>query len=85
MASLKSHALVVCLWASPATIFNRVRRQTHRPLLAGENPLEKIEALLKERAPSYKKADVLLNCDFRSAREVAYHAGQQFKIAAATQ
>src|SRR5580658_8120818 len=33
MASLKSHALVVCLWASPETIWERVRSQTHRPLL----------------------------------------------------
>src|SRR5262245_12670149 len=33
LASLKLHALVVCLWASPEAIFERVRTQTHRPLL----------------------------------------------------
>src|SRR5512137_641097 len=33
LASLKSHALVVCLWASPEAIFERVREHTHRPLL----------------------------------------------------
>ncbi len=31
--SLKTHALVICLWASPDTIWERVRHQTHRPLL----------------------------------------------------
>src|SRR5438093_12068595 len=31
--SLKSHALVICLWASPETIWERVRGQPHRPLL----------------------------------------------------
>src|SRR4030095_5087314 len=31
--SLKTHALVVCLWASPETIFERVRGHSHRPLL----------------------------------------------------
>src|SRR6185369_7547892 len=33
LASLKSHALVVCLWASPEKIWERVNGQTHRPLL----------------------------------------------------
>ena len=28
LASLKTHALVVCLWASPETIWERVRGQT---------------------------------------------------------
>src|SRR5215813_5930036 len=32
LASLKSHALVVCLWASPEVIWERVRGHTHRPL-----------------------------------------------------
>src|SRR4029077_6146686 len=33
LARLKTHALVVCLWASPETIFERVRLHQHRPLL----------------------------------------------------
>src|SRR5262245_14867932 len=33
LASLKSHSLVVCLWASPEKIWQRVKGQTHRPLL----------------------------------------------------
>src|SRR2546426_203506 len=31
--SLKDHALVVCLWASPEKIWECVRGQDHRPLL----------------------------------------------------
>ena len=38
LASLKTHALVVCLWASPEKIWERVRNQTHRPLLRDPNP-----------------------------------------------
>src|SRR5882762_3297712 len=30
LASLKSHSLVVCLWASAEKIWERVRTQTHR-------------------------------------------------------
>src|ERR1700690_2067418 len=31
LTSLKTHAPVVCLWASPEKIWDRVRTQTHRP------------------------------------------------------
>lgn len=80
MESLKKHALVVCLWASPEAIFARVGHQTHRPLLRGEKPLEKIKELLAQREPFYRQADVLLNCEQRSAREVAQHVAHQFRL-----
>ena len=51
LASLKQHALVVCLWATPEAIWKRVRSQTHRPLLQGPDPVGKIRALLEERTP----------------------------------
>jgi shikimate kinase len=80
LESLKQHALVVCLWASPETIFSRVGHQSHRPLLRTEDPLGKIRELLAEREPFYRKADVLLNCEHRSPREVAQHVAHQFRL-----
>src|SRR5687767_3940039 len=65
LASLKQHAYVVCLWASPETIWSRVKTQTHRPLLQEADPLEKIRRLLTERKPCYKQADVLLSTELR--------------------
>jgi shikimate kinase len=79
LAALKEHALVVCLWSSPETIFRRVSHQNHRPLLRVEHPRERITELLAERAPHYKQADVLLSTEFRSAREVASHVLHQFR------
>jgi shikimate kinase len=79
LASLKTHSLVVCLWCSPETIYKRVGHQSHRPLLRVENPLERIRALLQDRAPAYRQADVLLNSEFRKAREVAMHVVHQFR------
>ena len=79
LVSLKEHSLVVCLWCSAETILKRVGHQTHRPLLRVENPLEKIRALLNERAPAYRQADVLLNSEFRKPREVATHVVHQFR------
>jgi shikimate kinase len=82
LASLKTHALVVSLWSSPEKIWERVRHQGHRPLLLGENPQAKIRELLAAREPFYKQADVLLNTDVRSVREVAQQVVHQFHLEA---
>ena len=68
---LKDHSVVVCLWASPEKIWSRVQHQSHRPLLQDPDPLLKIRQLLASREAVYKQADVLLNTDLRSVREVA--------------
>jgi shikimate kinase len=81
MASLKCHALVACLWASPEVIWERVRHQTHRPLLQTEDPQEKIRNLLAERERFYRDADVLVNTEVRSVREVAQQVAYQFRLA----
>jgi shikimate kinase len=81
LASLKQHALVVCLWASPEEIWKRVRDQAHRPLLQGPDSLGKIRALLEQRTPFYRQADVLVNTGMRSVREVAQQVLHQFHSA----
>jgi len=80
LASLKTHALVVCLWASPETIFERVRGQNHRPLLNDPDPLGQIRRLLTEREPYYRQADVLVNTGLRPLREVAGQVIHQFRL-----
>lgn len=81
LRSLKSHALVVCLWSSPETIWKRVRVHSHRPLLQHPEPMEKIRELLAARDPHYRAADVLVNTEQRSVYEVAQHVVQQFHLA----
>jgi shikimate kinase len=78
LASLKSHALVVCLWTSPEKIWERVQHQSHRPLLQGPDPLGTMRRLLATREPFYRQADVLLNTDTRSVRDVAQHVVHEF-------
>ena len=78
MISLKEHALVICLCASPETIFERTRYASHRPLLRQAAPLERIRQLLAEREPFYRQADVLINAEGRSVREVAQHVLHEF-------
>jgi shikimate kinase len=81
LASLKSHALVVCLWASAEVIWERVRSHTHRPLLLDADPLGKIRQLLAARESFYRQADVLVNTERRSQREVAAQVVHQFHMA----
>ena len=81
LASLKSHALVVCLWAAPETIWERVRGQAHRPLLQASDPQARIRDLLEERAPAYRQADVLIHTGFRSVKEVVQQVLHQFRMA----
>jgi shikimate kinase len=81
LASLKTHALTICLWASPETIFERVRGHEHRPLLNDPDPLTKIQQLLAVREPHYRQADVLLNTEQRNVREVALQVVHQFHTA----
>jgi len=81
LASLKSHALVVCLWASPEKIWERVRGQIHRPLLNDADPLAKVRHLLEMREPFYRRADVLVNTEMRSVKEVAQQVIHHFLTA----
>jgi shikimate kinase len=82
LAALKTFALVVCLWSTPEKIWERVRHQSHRPLLNGPDPQKKINDLLAARSPFYRQADVLINTDSRSAHEVAHQIAMQFRLAA---
>jgi len=78
LASLKEHALVVCLWAAPEVVWERVRGQTHRPLLQGADPMVKIRELLALREPIYRQADILIGTGMRSIKEVAFQVRHQF-------
>ena len=79
LASLRQHALIVCLWASPAVIYERVRHQSHRPLLQAEDPQARIAELLDARRPAYQEADILVGVDFRGAGDTARHVANSFR------
>lgn len=63
-ALLRKLGTVVYLRAKPETIYERLKNDTTRPLLQGDNPQEKIRTLMKQRASIYEKAaDVLIDVD----------------------
>jgi shikimate kinase len=70
MSWLKARGCVFYLAASPEVIYQRVRRQKHRPLLAGEDdPLPRIRALLAQRQPFYASADYVVDTDGRTVED----------------
>ena len=81
LTALKEHALVVCLWAAPDVIWQRVRTQTHRPLLQGPDPMNTINELLAARGPIYRQADILISTGMRSIKEVAFQVRHSFEEA----
>lgn len=51
---------VVYLKASPATIYDRIKGDTARPLLQCANPMKRIEEMLAAREPMYEEGAVLI-------------------------
>ena len=52
---LERSGVGICLNATAEAILKRVKHETHRPLLAVEDPLARVRALLAYRAPFYSK------------------------------
>jgi shikimate kinase len=68
--TMKETGTVICLWADPETIYERVKDQKHRPLLNVGSPRARIEELLRERRPFYEKADHSVDTSGLSVPEV---------------
>ena len=81
LESLRRHSLVICLWAGPETIWERVGHQSHRPLLQTPDPQGRIRELLALREPFYRQADVMVNTERRNVQEVAQHVMHHAKLA----
>ena len=72
-ARLRTLGVVVCLHASLETILARTARQTHRPLLAGDDPEGRLRALYAERESIYRGAGTVILTDGRPLKEIVAH------------
>lgn len=62
---------VFYLRAKDETIYERVKDDTTRPLLQGDDPLKKIRTLLNERDPYYRAAaDVVIAVDGKNFEQI---------------
>jgi shikimate kinase len=68
--TMKKTGMIICLTADVQAILKRTACFTRRPLLNVENPRERIETLLKLRAPYYAQADKAIDTSRLSIKEV---------------
>jgi shikimate kinase len=71
LAGAKQHALVVYLKTKADVAAARATPTGTRPVLMGEDPLERMRQLLKEREGYYKQADATVETDKKTAAQVA--------------
>lgn len=68
---LKELGKVVYLRAKPETIYDRLKGDTTRPLLQGENPQQKIIDMIAQRGPYYEEAaDYIVDVDGKEFDEI---------------
>jgi len=79
MDTLRENGVIVCLMASPETILKRTSTSNDRPLLKGENPLEKINQLLTFRKPFYEKADIMIDTENKTPLQIAEEIIEKIK------
>jgi len=66
IAHLKKQGDVFYLKASPEEIYQRIKSETHRPLLHADDPKKVIEELLAKRESFYEQADYIIDTNGRS-------------------
>ena len=66
----KKNGILISLMASPEAIYQRVKDETHRPLLKTKDPLKTIQELLDYRNPFYEKAPYHIDTSNLSINEV---------------
>ena len=73
VGKLRPGGLMVWLRVRPSTVYERDRDQPEivRPLLATDDPLSAISAILERRTPLYEQADVALDTDDRDPLALA--------------
>jgi len=71
-ALLSARGTVVYLRATPEHLYERVRQDRNRPLLAGGDPLGRLRELYRERDPLYREvADIVVDTGRQSVQVLA--------------
>lgn len=79
VAEMKKSGKVVLLTASPETVYERVKDDGGRPLLEGRKDVKGISELMEQRRAKYEAAaDIVINTDNKTARQVCEELVQRF-------
>jgi shikimate kinase len=70
---LRQRGVIVCMHAPIETILQRTMHATHRPLLAVENPEQRLRELYAQREELYRRSGTMVLTDKRPLREIVAH------------
>ena len=76
---LLSKGVVVCLFASEKTIIARTSANNKRPLLAVEDPVQRVRQLMAKRMPVYMNTGTGISTENRSLPEIANHVARVYR------
>ena len=69
---LKKSGWIIALYASPATLYQRIEGKRIRPLLSGqEDPVKTLEEIYNKRKNAYAQADFHINTENKQINEIA--------------
>ena len=71
MENLRKNGKIIYLHAPAEVLYERIKDETHRPLLAVDDPLGKIKELLENRAPFYANNDLEIDTSNIGVGDVA--------------
>jgi len=71
LAALRKNGTIFCLTARPETILDRTSRNDGRPLLQGDERMEKIRNLLSGRGPLYDQAGIMIDTENKTPLQIA--------------
>lgn len=71
------NGFIIALIARPEIIYERIKNETHRPLLAGPDPLTKICRILGEREKLYRDADLVVDTSQGVPEEISQRIIQE--------
>jgi shikimate kinase len=69
--NLRKNGKIIYLHAPAEVLYERMKDETHRPLLQVDDPLLKIKEMLEFRAPFYAKNDFVIDTSSIGVEEVA--------------
>lgn len=76
---LKKLGMVIYLRIRPETVYERLKEDTSRPLLQGDNPQEKIKQLMDERSDFYESgADFIIDVDQLDTEQIIQKIVRQY-------
>jgi shikimate kinase len=75
----KPGGVIIALTATAEAIYERVKNERQRPLLAVPDPLARISALLFERSPYYQDADLVFDTSFKKPLELVAEIREEFR------